>query len=122
MNTILHAQIFGMTWWALLLWIVYFLYTFRAIWVLIYESHLHIREGNQYKDVISFRAGFMETFFDPDEEYFRLWDLVRVAFSLPAIILALLLLLLKHGIWQFFPFLRSVFGFKLFKLKKTTKD
>lgn len=62
--------------------------------------------------------GLREVFFDTKEEYFRLWDIVVFVFYVPAIIMSFVYLLMKAGALEFMPFLRRVFGFKLFRIRK----
>lgn len=113
----LHWQLLGMTWWVLLAWIVYFIYTFIKIWKLVDEAHCYKVINKERVDCISIRQGLKEVYFYR-QKYFTLWDIVRMIVNIPAIVLASALLLLKTGVWQFFPFLRKVFGFKLFRIEK----
>lgn len=62
--------------------------------------------------------GIREVFFDDNEEYFRLWDIVVVVFYSPAIAMSFIYLLMKAGALEFFPFLRRIFGVKLFRIRK----
>lgn len=113
----LDWQIFGMTWWILLIWIVFFVYTFIKIWRLVDEAHTYRVVNQKRQEVISIRIALKEVYFY-GQKYFTLWDIVRMFFNIPAIVLATALLLLKVGIWEFFPFFRKVFGFKLFRISK----
>jgi hypothetical protein len=62
--------------------------------------------------------GVRAVFFDDDEEYFRLWDIVVIAFGSVGIALAFAYLLVKGGALEFLPFLRKIFGFKLFRIRR----
>jgi hypothetical protein len=62
--------------------------------------------------------GIRAVFFADDEEYFRLWDIVVIAFGSLGIAFSILYLLAKGGALEFLPFLRRIFGFKLFRIRR----
>ncbi|MNQ66120.1 hypothetical protein D3C85_806020 [compost metagenome] len=84
------------------------------------EKYGQMKEHDWYnKTRLQFLGyGIREEFFDTKEEYFRLWDIVVFAFYLPALAMAFVYLLMKAGALEFMPFLRRVFGFKLFRIRK----
>jgi hypothetical protein len=75
--------------------------------------------GNMYKTKFQFVGiGIRAVFFDDEEEYFRLWDIIVIAIGSVGIALAFLYLLAKGGALEFLPFLRKIFGVKLFRIRR----
>lgn len=102
-----------MIWWHLFLWIAFGFYTLVKTIQYVHEAHYYDR--GRYR--VSVSRGLKGAFFE-DQSHFTLYDIIRLPFILPSIVIGTAILLLREGIWQFFPFLRKIFGFKLFKFKK----
>lgn len=66
--------------------------------------------------------GIRDAFFPKSRKYFVFYDIFRMIFFLPGIALAVFILLLKAGALEFIPFFKRIFGFKLFKIRKTIED
>lgn len=125
MDTLLNATFFGWTWWKALLWLGFIIYWMVVGWATLQAFHWEYRDrfnrwglvNQREKHKPSFRAALRDSLYD-DQEYFRLWDIVRTVIALPGLALGLIFFLLYHGAWQLLPIWRVIFGIKLFKLKK----
>lgn len=84
----------SLTWWQMILWIVYTLY-------FIGRSY-HFWDETKHK----FWKGYKNVIFGYDE-YFRVYHIVRIIFDIPPAIVGLL-----------FPALRKLLAFKIYKLNK----
>lgn len=88
----LWTSYFSLNWWQMLLWGIYFLYFVGRSWHIWNETDDEgILKG--YKNVIVGR-----------DEYFRLYHLVRTIIDIPPLVFGL-----------FFPVLRKMLSFKIFK-------
>jgi hypothetical protein len=104
--------------------IIYLLLVAYAIYALIQTFHfVNNAYRYQYKQKrrLSVRAALKGTFWD-DEDYFTLYDIIRLVFIIPPIIAGFFILLLIEGAYNIFPFLRKILGFKLFRIEKEKKQ
>lgn len=107
----------GMIWWHLLLFVVYSGMTIFMAVRLFSNSHYYV--GNGVND-ISISRGMKDTFYHR-QKHFTLYDLLRTIFFIPAILIGFVILFSKAGIQNLFPFLKKIFGIKLFAFKENDK-
>jgi hypothetical protein len=97
-------------WWGLVLLVIY------IGWMIYIGLALLSNCSGKFKN---FGRGMKWTFFDEYEgTHFTLYDLLRMIFFLPGIVLGIVFMLTRAGAINFFPFLRKIFGLKLFRIEK----
>lgn len=103
----------ALVWWIEVLIVAAFGYGIFATWRIVAESKGELQRIG---------IGIRESFFPKKRKYFVFYDIFRMVFFFPAIVIAVFIMLLRAGALEFIPFFKRIFGFKLFKIRNTIDD